>query len=349
MRTAGSKNLSRKEKRTVSKKTISILMLICLLLGAHPSFSEDKVLYNAQITMNYPNSFTNVYAKADKNSAVLGKLNPGNPVQIVEIQPNYLGIAYGNGKGYVIRGRVDNVKRIDFKNLPPYGVNQIKYYTTFWQDTPIYAEPNASSETLITMHPGSMVGFIDIVDGWAYLIFKRQYGYVDTRYLKSLEKVAPEVEYGDANTPIAVFNSFYNIKETELNLNRIENLKLGSQRMSMLMQPGQKMDFNNEVGPFTAGNGYLEAGALVDGEWGTATGGGSCQISSTLYNVVLQLTGLTVLVRAPHGSDGASYLPHGMDATSAKLNFVFRNDYPFPIQIKTHVQDGSLFVAIYKV
>ncbi|MDO5022142.1 MAG: VanW family protein [Eubacteriales bacterium] len=332
----------------MTKKILSFLIFLALILSTLPTLAKDEVLYNAQITMNYPNSYTNVYLKANKNSKVIGKLYAGNPVQIVEVLPDYLGIAYGKGKGYVIRGRVDEVKRIDLKNLPPYGVNQIKYYTTFWQDTPIHSEPNANSETLITMHPGAMVGFIDVVDGWAYLVYKRQYGYVDTRYLRSLDRVAPEVSLGDNNTPIAAFNSFYNIADTELNLNRIENLKLGAKRMSVILQPGQKLDFNNEVGPFTIGNGYLEAGALVDGKWGTASGGGSCQISSTMYNAVLQLTGLTVLVRAPHGANGASYLPHGMDATSGGLNFVFRNDYAFPIQIKTHVQDGSLFVAIYK-
>jgi vancomycin resistance protein YoaR len=67
-----------------------------------------------------------------------------------------------------------------------------------------------------------------------------------------------------------------------------------------------------------------------------------------LYNVVLQLTGLTVLVRSPHGPHGVSYIPHGVDASSGKLNFIFRNDYPFPVTISAHVQDGSLFVAIYK-
>ncbi len=332
----------------MSKKIISILMILCALSASASSLAQGDVLYNAKITMNYPNSFTNVYTAPDKNSSVLGKLNPGNPVQIVEVLPAYLGIVYGGGKGYVIRARVDSVERLDYKNLPPYGVNQLKFYTTFSQDTPIYAEPNASSKVLITMHPGSMVGFIDIVDGWAYLIFKRQYGYVDTRYLNSLKTVAPEVELGDADTPVAVFNSFYKITEDEMNVNRIHNLKLGADRMSIVMQPGQQLDFNNEVGPFSISNGYLEAGALVDGEWGTSPGGGSCQISSTLYNAVLQLTGLTVLVRAPHGANGASYLPHGMDATSGKLNFIFRNDYSFPIQIKTHVQDGSLFVAIFK-
>jgi len=64
--------------------------------------------------------------------------------------------------------------------------------------------------------------------------------------------------------------------------------------------------------------------------------------------VILQLNGVTVLRRAPHGANGIKYLPHGVDASSGMLNLVFRNDYSFPISITAHVQDGSLFVAIYK-
>ncbi|MBR4499226.1 MAG: VanW family protein, partial [Paludibacteraceae bacterium] len=36
----------------------------------------------------------------------------------------------------------------------------------------------------------------------------------------------------------------------------------------------------------------------------TGYGGGSCQVSSTLYNTVLQLPGITVTERHPHGSNG---------------------------------------------
>ena len=46
-----------------------------------------------------------------------------------------------------------------------------------------------------------MVGIIDVVDGWAYFTFKRQWGYIDTRYLAELGKVA-QCNLGDANTPL---------------------------------------------------------------------------------------------------------------------------------------------------
>jgi vancomycin resistance protein YoaR len=133
------------------------------------------------------------------------------------------------------------------------------------------------------------------------------------------------------------------------NLSRIENLGVASQRFGLYtLAPGDKLDFNAQIGPYNRKSGYLPANVIVKGEVAQGYGGGTCQVSSTLYNVVLQLTGLTVLRRAPHGPSGISYLPHGVDASSGGLNFVFRNDYTFPVRIYAHVQDGSLFIAFYK-
>ncbi len=85
-------------------------------------------------------------------------------------------------------------------------------------------------------------------------------------------------------------------------------------------------------------------------EGGNGYGGGSCQVSSTLWDALMQLTGITVTMRKPHGNSGAAYLPHGMDASSGRddLNLIFRNDYPFPVRIDASCHDHALFVAVYK-
>ena len=149
------------------------------------------------------------------------------------------------------------------------------------------------------------------------------------------------------DTPIAVYNSFYNIAETEANQNRIVNLKVCGERMDRVMQPGDILDFNGTVGPFRASFGYMPAPGLVEGGFIQTYGGGSCQVSSTLYNVVLQLTGLTVLQRSPHGKNGISYLPHGVDASSGALNFRFRNDYDFP-SASNACAGWFLYIAIFR-
>lgn len=81
-------------------------------------------------------------------------------------------------------------------------------------------------------------------------------------------------------------------------------------------------------------------------------GGGTCQVSSTLYNALLQLPKVEILQRRPHGPDGARYLPHGVDAAvgNNSLNLRFRNNYDFPIRIEGHSSsDGALLMLVYKV
>lgn len=340
------RNFRKSNKRRWALLALAALMLLALLPA---QAADNEVLYTAKITDLYPNSTTNVYAKPDLSSKVLANYKPNQPIQIVEVLPNFVGIKLGNKTGWVLRHRIMDPVALDFANTPKFGTVVNHLYATAERDIEVKASPDAGSETLMVLHKGAQIGFLDVDNGWARTIFKRRYGYVDTRTLPELAMVASSEEAGTEDIPIAVYNSFYDISDNENNHNRINNLTVGSQRMSKTMVPGQVLDFNSEVGPFRASNGYMPAGALVDGELVfDVYGGGSCQVSSTLYNVVLQLSGLTVLRRAPHGVNGAQYLPHGVDASSGRLNFVFRNDYDFPITIKAHVQDGSLFIAIYK-
>ena len=342
----------------MTKRTLAVVCAIATALTVFmPSLAaaDDRpVLYTATITTAYGmDSGSGVYPtpdiqRPDTATPRLGVLKAGASIEILEVLPNYVEIRYGRGTGFVLRKRIENVVTLNPSNTPRYGTTVSRYYARLGRTTDVKAAPDASSQTLITLQEGAMLGFIDIIDGWAQLIYHRQYAYVNTEDLPAIAMVAPSEQAGTEDVPIAVFNSFYNIAQNEMNLNRIENLKVGCRRMDRVMAPGETLDFNASVGPFSARNGYLKAWGLVDGERVPSSGGGSCQISSTLYNVVLQLTGLTVLARAPHGLDGAPYLPHGVDATSGGLNFIIRNDYGFPIRITSHVQDGALYIAIYK-
>ena len=334
-------------------KLLSPILLVLLILTGFPPLraaaaTRKPVLYNARITLNYSGA-TSVYAKADKDSRVLNTFLPGHPIQVVDVLPNYLEIVYGNGTGFVLRHRTMDVVAVDPVNTSPYGVVLSRYFTTLEGEVLVKDAPDDSAKTLITLQPGAKLSFMDITDGWARLIFKRQYAYVNTLSLPDLAMVAPDEASGTDDMPIAVYTSFYNIDTNELNLNRIINLQVCSQRMDRVMQPGEVLNFNQTVGPFRPSSGYKEANGLFEGELIATYGGGSCQVSSTLYNAVLQLTGLTVIARAPHGANGAPYLPHGVDASSGDLNFIFRNDYGFPVRVSSHVQDGALFIAIYRV
>ncbi|NLD52906.1 MAG: hypothetical protein GX650_08400 [Clostridiales bacterium] len=341
-------------KHRLAATALAALMFLTLTVPLQGLAANKPVLYTAVVTMAYgADSGSGIYPtpdvqKPNQSTRRLGTLRAGSKLEVVDVLPNYVEINYKGGTGFILRKRIDKVVALDPSTTPPYGVVPFRYFSTLDKETPVMAAPDTGAEVLITLQKGARLAFIDMENGWAKLIFKRQYGYVNTALLPDLQMVAPSPEGGDSQTPIAVYTSFYNIATNDANLNRMINLEVCGQRMARVMQPGEMLDFNKTVGPFHPRYGYKTAPGLVDGELVDSTGGGSCQASSTLYNVVLQLTGLTVTARAPHGNDGAPYLPHGVDASSGDLNFIFRNDYSFPIRIDYHVQDGAYFIAIYR-
>jgi len=120
--------------------------------------------------------------------------------------------------------------------------------------------------------------------------------------------------------------------------NRHENIRIGTEKFNRLqIRPGESVSFNKVTGLRSAANGYQVALELAYGEYVEGTGGGICQVSSTLYNAVMNAgPGLTVTKRTPH-SHPSNYVPKGQDATvqDNRLDFVFRNDTTSDIFIET--------------
>lgn len=79
-------------------------------------------------------------------------------------------------------------------------------------------------------------------------------------------------------------------------------------------------------------------------------GGGNCQVSSTLYNVVLQIDGLEVKERHPHSKD-VHYVEEGKDAAVSygSVDFKFINNTGNKIKIYANSDLNSVNVRIVKV
>ena len=117
---------------------------------------------------------------------------------------------------------------------------------------------------------------------------------------------------------------------------RFINIENGTKKFDkLIIKSGEQVSFNKVAGKRTYSNGYADAPELAYGDYRTGVGGGICQVSSTLYNAVVN-AGLEVKSRYQH-SLASNYVPLGLDATvqDERLDFVFKNTTNADIYIST--------------
>ena len=111
------------------------------------------------------------------------------------------------------------------------------------------------------------------------------------------------------------------------------------------LEPGQTFSFCDLVGKSTPEKGYKKAkvfdaeGNLIDGY-----GGGNCQVSTTIYNAVKDLSGIEIVERHPHNNT-VPYIAEGLDAAVSygveDLKFKNNNDYAIIINVSCTANDVS--------
>ena len=330
------------------KRTVCLLLLLCLLpLGA----LAETPLYSATAKISAP-----IYAEMDKESAQVGRVNPAYAVDVYQIYPDWLRVGVGQSKGYVPRSYLNAGKPLDKESTPPWGVVFYQYVGTVGPEgTAILASPEQGGETLIALDPGAKVSVIDLQEGWARVAYYRQYGYIDTNALSELLPVCQDAAAGDDETPIATFTSYYVVGSDDEGVHGKE-INIGINCLDMddvILKSGETMDYDTYFGPYTSAKNYVKGPVLLDSGWGLGPGGGVCQVSSTLYNVLAQLPGVNVIHHISHGSNGIAYLPLNMDAAVGNaahaIDLIFRNEYDFDLRFEALAQNGALFIALYRV
>lgn len=153
------------------------------------------------------------------------------------------------------------------------------------------------------------------------------------------------------NEPVETLLSTYSTKILDNSSGRLTNIRITSEAINgTIINPGDTFSFNDIVGKPTAEKGYQEAEVIINHESEPGIGGGNCQVSSTLYNVVLSTQNLEIIERHEHGLDVA-YVPDGKDATVSygSLDFKFKNNNNYKIKIKTESDDKNITASIYKI
>ena len=202
-----------------------------------------------------------------------------------------------------------------------------------------------SSKTF-TFYPEESGLYID-----ADAIYETVTGLLDSGVYQQTVQVEPQVILASV-TKAELMNSFGRIStfttETTSNANRNTNISLAAQAISnQTVLPGETFSFNQATGQRTEAKGYKPAAAIAGGETFDEIGGGVCQTSTTLFNVVARAN-LTIVDRDPHAWP-STYVDMGEDATVnwPNLDFRFRNDTEWPVFIVAWYSNRKVTVEIY--
>jgi vancomycin resistance protein YoaR len=163
----------------------------------------------------------------------------------------------------------------------------------------------------------------------------------------SLRQVPPKVtaaHLGSMNTLLAAYSTSMGGSSR----NRRHNIQVACQAIDgTVLLPGEVFSYNDIVGPRSERAGFRTAPVIIRGELVPGTGGGICQVSSTLYNLAL-LGGLKI-VRRSHHQFPVHYVPPGRDATVAygSLDLRFANSLPHPIALDVKTAGSRVVVHLY--
>lgn len=133
--------------------------------------------------------------------------------------------------------------------------------------------------------------------------------------------------------------------------NRVSNITLANSKLNgTIIKTGEEFSFNNTIGPMDETQGFKKAlGFDSTGKKIQISGGGLCQISSTIYNAAL-IANLEITERHPH-SRRVYYVPQDKDATIVygSLDFKFINNTGNDIKIESTNDSTTVTVNLIKL
>ena len=135
--------------------------------------------------------------------------------------------------------------------------------------------------------------------------------------------------------------------------NRVDNIALTCSKINgIIIKQGETFSFCDNVGEVSSDTGYKEADVLdAEGKPFKGYGGGNCQVSSTLYNAVLEIKNLEIVERHEH-SKRVYYVEKDKDAavdSSSNLDFKFKNNSGNDIKIYASNTDKDITIRLMKL
>ena len=218
-------------------------------------------------------------------------------------------------------------------------------------------EPTISSNIICTIPNGTKICILESdsdSEGWYKTTFNQITGWVNSKFINIISEKQPNKNLYLIEKKLASFSTSFKGSSR----GRIQNIRQTCLDLNNTIVPGSGTKKNRTFNWFsvmpetTYKNGYTMATVFANGKSVQGMGGGLCQVTSTLYNVCLQLPDIIcVSKRTPHGLP-VSYVPKGKDATISRdsgINFKFINNSGKDIRIKAYTNDYICTVEFYSI
>jgi vancomycin resistance protein YoaR len=173
------------------------------------------------------------------------------------------------------------------------------------------------------------------------LIAKSRNSKIDIKY-DYLYPALSDDDVKAATVKIAEYSTSYKTSSA----NRRHNVELAAAKLDgAKIDAGGSLSFNGVVGERTVENGFLNAKIILDGEYVEGTGGGVCQVSTTLFCAALY-GGLDTDSR--NHSLPSSYVPAGFDAMVTSVSdLVLRNPTDSAVYVDSSYKNSILTFSVY--
>jgi len=181
-------------------------------------------------------------------------------------------------------------------------------------------------------------------------------GQLQATLTPTLTTVEPSITLADVQAHTSLIGSFtttYSFKGTaedtedqrETIPKRAFNVEKAADIINKnVVKPGETWSFNDVVGDRTEANGWELANGIFGGDTLTKQyGGGVCQVSTTLYNALLQAYPYFTIDRQKH-SIPSTYVDKGLDATvdTGHIDFTFTNNSDYPVYIFAYYTENKM-------
>jgi len=130
------------------------------------------------------------------------------------------------------------------------------------------------------------------------------------------------------------------------------NIKLACNKINgIIIESGKEFSLWDVIGCPSKETGYEKAKSFTsDGEVIQSYGGGICQLSTTIYNAVLEVKGLKVTERHEHSRE-VPYIEDGKDAAVSYGNsdLKFKNTLDYDVRIDAEVENRKVKITLVRI